>query len=152
MDRLLEEFSSIYFWVGVVLVGILINIASTYIRKYIEYWLAGISSSLRQKREDRIAEDDRIIQALIESQDLRIIYQFREIKYRIRSLFFFVACLAFMAFAFYFNSFDEFILLTIVISIIALLAALFGMQDQQAAIRLSEFLHASVKDIDNIGM
>jgi hypothetical protein len=43
MDRFMDEISSAYWWIGIVVVGILINIDSSYIRKIMESGLSGIS-------------------------------------------------------------------------------------------------------------
>lgn len=97
MDRFIHEISSLYWWIGVVIVGIVINIASSYIKKIMESSLSGVSSYWERKQTKRAAKIAKKIEILKGNSELRVIYALRESRYRIRALSFFISAILLMA-------------------------------------------------------
>ena len=86
MDKFIDEISSTYWWIGVVVVGIVINIASSYIRKIMESRLSNISIYWKGKKKERVEKIAKKVDILRNNSELRGIYALRESRYRIRSI------------------------------------------------------------------
>lgn len=64
MEKFLTELGNTYWWISVVVVGLLINIISGFCSKYIDKLLANISAKRRDERDQRDAEDQKKIDEL----------------------------------------------------------------------------------------
>ncbi len=90
MEKFLQDILSGYWWVSVVVVGVLINLASAYLKPFLEGRLARISGYWRTKREAEVELFNRQVSLLKGSADLRSVYALRENRYRLQSITFLV--------------------------------------------------------------
>jgi hypothetical protein len=90
MDEFLRDISSSRFWVSVVIVGILINLASAYLKTPSDKLLRLLSGSWRGFSEQRKARREELVLRALEDPEFRIGLRFQELRHRIRSTGFLV--------------------------------------------------------------
>lgn len=73
MQRLLSDFSSWYWWVSVVVVGLLVNLASAYIKPVIDNRLATRSQALQERKSRRVAAFKEDVNLLASDSTLLVI-------------------------------------------------------------------------------
>ena len=86
MEEFLGNLSSLSWWLGVVVVGILINIISPYLNKGFEGILFKTSENFRKRVKERSEKRNRTIAELKSDQHKQIMFAFKEQRLRIRSL------------------------------------------------------------------
>jgi hypothetical protein len=91
MEQLIEELTSLKFWVAVVFVGIVINIISAYAKPLIDRSISAISENYRSKITEKAEEETVLFKALVECSEFRNIHRQQAIFERTRSVWF--ACL-----------------------------------------------------------
>ncbi len=91
MEELINELTSIRFWIAVVFVGIIINLVSSYIKPLVDRSIGAISETYQSRLEARRNDERILFNSLIESAELRSIYRQQAIFERTRSVWF--ACL-----------------------------------------------------------
>ena len=148
MDKFFEEISSGYWWLAVVLVGIAINIISSYLKKFMESSFSGFSSYWKNKKDERLASENKKIELLSSDYELKVVYALSESRYRIRSIGFFLFGITFMAFSFVVK--DQSQVMLGVTSISALFSFLVGLSDHRDAIKVKNRVNQSTKSMDEI--
>jgi len=86
MEKFLQDILSGYWWISVVVVGVLINLASAYLKPFLEDRLARVSGYWRNKREAEIQLFNRQVSLLKANADLRSVYVLRENRYQLQSI------------------------------------------------------------------
>jgi hypothetical protein len=86
MNEFLSNLSSLSWWLGVVVVGIGINILSPYLNKGLEKILIRTSTNFRNKAMERSEKRKSRIDELKANQHKQIMFAFKEQRLRIRSL------------------------------------------------------------------
>jgi hypothetical protein len=86
MEKFIDDISSLYWWLAVVVVGILINVVSTYIRTGLEINLAKISTYWARKKDSRERKQEQLIALLSDSDKALILYAQTEQRFRVRAL------------------------------------------------------------------
>lgn len=86
MDELLKTITSISWWVGVVIVGFLLNLLSAYAKSPLDAFLGGISRSWQRRSERSRAKRKAQIEALRSSEHLQILYLAREQRRRLQEI------------------------------------------------------------------
>ncbi|HDM8235530.1 TPA: hypothetical protein P0E28_005019 [Vibrio campbellii] len=86
MTEFINDTGTIYWWLSVVVVGILVNVLSSYIKLPFDWVFGKISQKWRDRREKSQAERERKILLLRDDYELRVIYAHSEMRYRIRSV------------------------------------------------------------------
>ncbi|SGY87688.1 hypothetical protein [Moritella viscosa] len=140
MEPFLVSLTTPSWWVGVVIVGIIINVISSYLKNPIDKILSAISGSRRERNKRKLNERNELISTLRDDADLLILFAMSENRYRIRSVGFLL--ISFAAFS------GSTLLIGITDTgsitglIFAMLIALAGLHDHSEAIRV----YAIVKD------
>ncbi len=100
MNNFLSNLSSIYWWISVVVVGVLINILSVYVTRRLDARLSKASLWWRGRSEKERARYLTELAVLRTSQHEQVMAGLREIRFRIRSVFLFVNGTVFFAMGF----------------------------------------------------
>jgi hypothetical protein len=140
LDDFLKGLASPSWWMGVVIVGIIINVLSAYLKKPLDKLFGSISSGWRERSERKSKERNDLIDTLKSDESLLVLFALTENRYRTRSVGFLL-----MSFAMFSGSIllaETTIIASIAGLIFALLAALSGIHDHAEAIRI----HSIVKD------
>ncbi|EOC7930534.1 hypothetical protein ACKVFH_001781 [Vibrio cholerae] len=148
MDQFLADASSTHWWLTVVVVGIVINILSSYIKSIFETLLASISSHWRYKQEKRTAEEQKIIELLSEDKELKLVYALNENRFRTRSVGFFVLGLMFIVMLFNLDSGS--VLSFSICAIMALVSIILGLNDHRYAGKVQTRVEQSTGGLDKI--
>lgn len=146
MEKFIEEISSIYWWVAVVLVGIGINIASAYIRKALELRLSAISSYWAKNRKLKEEALAKKIELLVKDRDLKTIYALSEIRYRIRSVAFVIFSFMFFALGVLLTSTP----LNIACLIFGSVSMIIGMDDHRAAMNVKSLVNKATNGLTEV--
>lgn len=85
MDKFVETLKSPVWWIGVVLVGILINIASAYLKPRLDKLLARVSRSIQERNEKSSNRRKALVNLLIADPHKQTILANHELRCRIRS-------------------------------------------------------------------
>lgn len=85
MEDIVKELSTPVWWVTVVFAGILINVLAAFMLKRLEGILSKISSTFRDKSEQRRAERDQRIEHLRNDQRAIYLASLDEIRHRLRA-------------------------------------------------------------------
>lgn len=83
MDKLLENFTSFEWWLGVVLVGLLINLFSAYLKPVIDKFFAGFITKRREALDKKKKLFDFRVQQLVNSHGDRNTLQLEIINYKV---------------------------------------------------------------------
>lgn len=95
MSRLFSELSSLYWWVSVVLVGLLINLASAYLKPRLDSWLSERSRRASARRAKRSAAFEAAVEKLAADPTALLIagQKLHDLQYQILSATSFVVFL-----------------------------------------------------------
>lgn len=99
MEEFINSLSSPSWWMGVVIVGVIINVASAYLKKPIDLLLSKVSSSWRARQTAAVEKRNALVESLRNDSNLLLLYSMSENRYRIRSVGFLL-----LAFAIFFMS------------------------------------------------
>jgi hypothetical protein len=91
MDELITELTGVRFWVAVVFAGLIINLASSYLRPLVDRSISSISDNYQNKSEAKLAEETELFSELMDCFEFRNIHRQEAIFQRTRSVWF--ACL-----------------------------------------------------------
>lgn len=125
--------------------GLVINIASGYIKKGLENKLSKLSIYWKGKKERRIQlEKDKIL-LLKHNNELRILFALRESRYRIRSMFFIMFGYGSLVLA-------EDLGQTLAIGIMATgaITILIGLSDHRSAMEVKRLVECSIDGFDEL--
>lgn len=86
MGNLMKNFTSLYWWLTVVMAGIAINLASSYLKPLVDRRLSVASAWWRTKTERQKAERKEFIRRLCESEHEQILASFRDLRHRTRAI------------------------------------------------------------------
>ncbi len=86
MENFLEDIMTVYWWLTVVIVGIAINVASTYIRSGLANKLGNFSKYWAGKRDSRLKERGKLLSLLKENETALLLYANSESSFRVRAL------------------------------------------------------------------
>ena len=86
MEKFIEDITSAYWWVAVVVVGVVINILSAYIRNGLETRLAKVSSFWAARKESREQRRSELIELLSTDKTALLLYAKNELRYRVRAV------------------------------------------------------------------
>lgn len=89
LDRLWVDIASPYWWVTAVLIGLLVNLASAYLKPVVDRWLTYRSGRQQEKDIAAQAEFMRQVELLASRPDLLLIECFEEQRARLRLLLYF---------------------------------------------------------------
>ena len=148
MNKLINDISSAYWWVGVVVVGILINIASSYIRKIMESKLSIISVYWRGKQNEKAEKIAQQIEILRSNNELKIIYALRESRYRIRSVSYLVFAAQFFVAAIWLS--NHFNIVSIICMTFAGVSVLLGLEDHRAAMKVKHLVENATNGLEKL--
>jgi hypothetical protein len=101
MNKILEQLLDPVFWFAVVVVGVLVNIGSHYVRIAVESRYSRYSEKLRAKREQVTQERNKRIERLAVDQFYLIAFQHRELKQALYAFFYIITCVSAFATATY---------------------------------------------------
>ena len=87
MNEFLVNLSSLSWWLGVVVVGILINVVSPYLNRWLERTLLKTSSTFRRRAIQLSEQRSKKIAELKVDPHKQILYAFKEQRLRIRALY-----------------------------------------------------------------
>ncbi len=87
MKDFITNISSLYWWISVVVVGILINLFSSYLKDRLDRYLSGVSSRWRQQSEKQKAKTQRILDKLRNEPSEQVFLLLSELRTRIKCLF-----------------------------------------------------------------
>ena len=156
MDKLIKEISSPYWWIGVFVVGIAINITSSYINKIMESSFSGFSIYWRRKQVERAAKTAKNIEILKNNSELRIIFALRESRFRLQaiSLILIGSVLATLGFfaklSMFKESMDFYSFIFLICAIIGLIAILVGLAAHRGAMKVQYLVDSSTERIDEL--
>jgi hypothetical protein len=85
MDEVLKNLSSVSWWVGVVLVGLAINLIAAYLKPRLDGTLSSVSKRWATKSAVRRGEREARIRALIASEHEQLLNRTEELRLRVRS-------------------------------------------------------------------
>lgn len=88
--KLLSDLSSWYWWVSIVFVGLLINVASAYLKPYLDHYFEGQSDKRRVKSDAERQLFEQQVHALAANSTLLILEGQSEQRYRTQALILFV--------------------------------------------------------------
>jgi len=97
MNDLLAEMATLRWWIGVVLVGIIINIISRPIGKWSDSIFGLISKQYRARNEKAKQERDKYIEFLRKNPSEKYIITLEELRDRIRAITYFIFSLLLLA-------------------------------------------------------
>ena len=97
MKEIFEQITSPTWWVTVVIVGILINLASAYLKDPTDRIASRFSSARREQSAKRLNQRKEKIEYLASNPSEIPIAAMQEIRYRIRAMFAFIGLLGFFA-------------------------------------------------------
>jgi hypothetical protein len=150
MDKFIKEISSPYWWIGVVIIGIAINIASSYLKNIIEFILSRISNNWKLKQKERTIKTARIIDILKNKSELKVIYALRELRYRIRSISFLILWFSFLASGFFAMEYLSVSYIDYIAFIIGLITILLGLTDHREAMKVQELIESSIEGLNEL--
>jgi len=87
MDEFAKILASPYWWLSVVVVGILINLVSAYIKEPIDWLFSHISVAWRTRTEKRRADYTRELNTLVGNAELQRQYEHLELRRTLDALF-----------------------------------------------------------------
>jgi hypothetical protein len=154
MEELTKQFTSFSWWIGVFIVGIIINIISVPLWRWTESKISKYSNSRLQKNKVKAAKRAELLDALKLDPNKQILFAMQEYRLRIRGVL----------------SFAEVMLIFIITGIaglkdpaflkegiglflfsffgtIALVAMMVFLDDQRKAIQIANIIHELNKDI-----
>jgi len=99
MIDFLNNISSTYWWLSVVIVGILINLTSHYLQKRLEVQMSSVSSWWKRRSDEQEQKKKREIDRLRGNSQEQIIESFVELRYRTRGTLLIVLAVAFLVLA-----------------------------------------------------
>jgi hypothetical protein len=149
MEKFLQDIVSTYWWVSVVIVGIIINIISAYIKPLLENRLGRVSEFWKKRQEARTQTFSRQVSMLKENSDLRSIYALREIRYRIRSASYLIFASIFFAMASWALGVVSFYLTTGA-ALVGAVCMIIAMDDHFDAIQVKKLVEASIGGISEL--
>jgi hypothetical protein len=151
MDKLIKEISSPYWWIGVVIVGIAINITSVYVSKIMESSFSGFSIYWKNKQKERADKTEKMIEILKNNSELRIIFALREFRFRLHAISFILFGSVFLSLGFItkLSMPMEPVMgfLGLLGAILGLLAILIAMAAHRGAMKIHKLLESSIEEI-----
>lgn len=85
MNDFFKGIGSLYWWLSVVVVGILINLASAYLKPKIDSYLLSFSSRWQSYSKKRVAEENDLIEKLANDRNEEILYALAELRHTLGS-------------------------------------------------------------------
>lgn len=85
MDEFIKQLSSPSWWIGVVVIGIVINVISAPLGRVFEAQLGKVSSWQRHKSQEKIVKRQKLLESLRKSEIKQLFYAMQEQRLRIRS-------------------------------------------------------------------
>lgn len=157
MDEFLKSLGSTYWWISVVIVGILINLASNFLQKNLDMQLSSVSKLWKKKSDERKRKRQQTLELLKNNPHEQLLASISEIRRRTRGIFFAVIGVAFLGIGAMFQGSSEIYDLSFATSIIrelpllmGALALLFAIIDHQMAVDIKHLVtdshKGSVKD------
>ncbi|MFZ5775410.1 MAG: hypothetical protein ACOY3Z_08015 [Thermodesulfobacteriota bacterium] len=99
MEELINEVTSIKFWVAVVLAGLIINLISSYLKPVLDKHISGLSKNYKNKLKAASEREKRLFNELLGCLELRNIHRQEAIFERARSVWFVSYGIGFFTFA-----------------------------------------------------
>ncbi len=90
MDEILKKLSSLDFFISVIVVSIVLNIISTYLKNFLDKGISKLNSSYKNKIDLLKAEEENFNNILLGSEEFRNIHRDEAIFERIRSTWFLI--------------------------------------------------------------
>lgn len=87
MNDLLSNFTSLSWWIGVVIVGIVIHLVGSYLKKPVDKLLSRISSSMERKGLAHETVVQNRINNMVNNHHEQVLHVFGELRYRVQALF-----------------------------------------------------------------
>jgi len=152
MRNFLTNLTSFYWWISVVIVGILINVFSVYITRKFDARLSKTSSWWRERSEKQKAEYLRELAVLQSSQHEQVVAGFREIRFLLSMLFYLLVGVAFFSLGFFMHAGSQkhvgiwywsFISVSIISLISGFVAGLIGFREADRASRQRRLIDES---------
>ena len=96
MDEFANSVSSLSWWLGVVVVGIVLNVVAAYLKPRLDKLFSTMSSSWRNRSEKRFSERKRLADELRNDKHQQILILGEETRARIRGIAAFILSLMFL--------------------------------------------------------
>ena len=100
MNEFLANLNSLYWWISVVIVGILINLISSYLKSKLDNTLSNVSTWWRKRSKAQSLKREQELNILRSNTHKQVILAFSEIRVRTICLLFFIFGFLFYAFVF----------------------------------------------------
>jgi hypothetical protein len=144
--------SSPLWWISVVVVGMLINLASAYLKPLIDKFLFKVSLSWRRRTARQREERARLIEMLHQSKEEMFLFSIEEVRFRMRALHFILYSLLFLVMS-QILALDSLKRIHIGMLVLAAIALFVGQSSFSEATRLWKAIHESrsIKEIEKTG-
>jgi hypothetical protein len=149
MEKFIQDIATTYWWVSVVIVGIIVNIISSYLKPFLENKLSLVSGYWKQRKEKRKEEFESQVALLAADDRLLSIYALREFRYRIRSVSYLVMSSLLFIIATWAQAFLP-ISIFLIISFIGTLIMIISLDDHFDAIQVKKVVEASTNGIQEL--
>lgn len=144
MEEFLNNLSSPSWWIGVIIIGIILNLVAAYLKTHLDTRLSRFSKWWRDRSEIRKKERESKIKKLRNNPQEQILFAVSALRFRIRSVHFLTVTI--MLFVFTLDL--PIRSLRIFLLAIAALALLFSLSDHTEAVTMESLVNESRKDID----
>lgn len=149
MEKFIQDISTVYWWLGVVLVGIVINLMSGYLKKFIEKYINKFSDSRLKAKQNYSESFHKKVEILSRSESLKILYSNSETNLRVRSLVFLTTSM--FSFVLANNMMDRSDSLPAYLFLLLSVATiLMGMADHKKSMEIKELISASTPELQDL--
>jgi hypothetical protein len=147
MDRFLQDATSSYWWLSVVVVGVIINVLSAYLKPFLESRLSHLSDYWGKRHEAKIGLFNQRVSLLRSNPELRVIYAMRELRYRVRMIGFIVLSIV-MLLASKASNYGIFGFISL--NFLGVVFILFALADQMDAMKVKKLIESSIDGISEL--
>lgn len=104
MEKFISDIANFYWWLSVVIVGLIINIISSYLKQKMDTFLNRYSTKRKEKRDIQLQDEIEEINKISKSDFLLLMKNFEEFRFRHRSLMVLINASFFFVFAIIFGT------------------------------------------------
>lgn len=90
MQEFIKNLTSTSWWIGVVIVGIILNLVSSYLKPFLDDTMSKISSSKKALSEKQAEEWKSLVAAIKNDQHAYMVEAFRDLRHRNKALALFI--------------------------------------------------------------
>lgn len=137
MNELISEFSTLKYWIAVILASFIVNLVASYAKKRLDKSLSKINRAYRSRLEKQERQEQELFALLCKSAELRNIHRQDSIFERVRSVWF-ITCsvgLVILGFLIKLTAPESVVFVADVFTFIALIGALLSMKFSTSSAR-----------------